>query len=220
LIEIAPFADGGLRACVAEPPCLRQVGDVAGANAAVVGFVKRTSEKYSIDLALFDLRTAVRRAQVSESSAPEVEALIASVRNGVARLFDEENRAQKATGGAKPTVLEPSAVPVSPKPAAPPNAAPGHESGSTKARIPKERSSDQSAQTRRVIAYTAAGLAVVAFTTAAVTGTIASGSPEGATRAEAQADLERRKDFGTATNALLIGGGALTVVATATFLWP
>jgi hypothetical protein len=73
---------------------------------------------------------------------------------------------------------------------------------------------------KAIVAYATAAAAVLAFSAAIVAGSIAGRAPQGATRGEAQADLERRQDFATATNGLLVGGSALTVAAGATFLWP
>ena len=65
----------------------------------------------------------------------------------------------------------------------------------------------------------AAVLAAVAFSAAAVTGTIAEQEPVGATRVVAQADLEHRMRYATAANQLLVAGVVLSAAAGAAFAW-
>jgi hypothetical protein len=224
LHESERFARGGLAACVEDRPCLAWVGDVAGANSAVVGLVRRSDEKFSIELALVDLKTGVRQVEVSETSALEIAQLITTLQSGIVSLFGADSKSTKPSSVELPpqaSKAETRSLPILPALTPAPRAAPRREPGGANLRAPTDRSSQASQPTKTVIAYAIAAAAVVAFSTAGVTGSIAaSGTPHGATRAEAQADLERRQDFASATNGFLIGGAALTVFAGATYLWP
>ena len=68
------------------------------------------------------------------------------------------------------------------------------------------------------IAYGSAALAVVAFSTAAVTGMLARQHPSGTGRAEVQEDVQRQKDYAALTNGLLVTGGVLAGVSAVTFI--
>jgi hypothetical protein len=70
------------------------------------------------------------------------------------------------------------------------------------------------------VAYGTAALAVVAFSAAAVTGTIGAARPTGASRAEVQADVERREGYASVANGLLVTGGVLAGVSIVTFVVP
>ena len=69
------------------------------------------------------------------------------------------------------------------------------------------------------VGFTAAGLAVVAFSTAAIAGSIASSPPSGDTRKAQQEDLERRQDYAVAANVAFVAGGVFSAVAVVAFVW-
>jgi hypothetical protein len=70
-----------------------------------------------------------------------------------------------------------------------------------------------------VVGFGATALAAISYSVAVVVGGRATALPTGRTRAEAQADLERRKDDAQEANGLLIAGTALSAAAIAAFVW-
>ena len=69
------------------------------------------------------------------------------------------------------------------------------------------------------VGFVAAGLAVVAFSTAAVAGSVANAPPSGDTRKLRQEDIERRENYAVAANVTLAAGGVFSAVAIVAFLW-
>ncbi|HEX6272264.1 MAG TPA: hypothetical protein VFZ53_04470, partial [Polyangiaceae bacterium] len=68
--------------------------------------------------------------------------------------------------------------------------------------------------------FGAAGLAVIAFSTAAITGSIANGPPSGDTRQERKDDIARREKSATVANVALVAGGVFSVTAILCFALP
>jgi hypothetical protein len=191
---------GEQAACLARPACLAEVGAAAGAEQAVIGSVRRQPDGFQLDLALTDTRTAVRAARVSRAVPPELPALIAAVREGAAALFE------RAPAGAVATELPPPA----PTPAA------------VDLTRRDERAPSPAPRRASIAAYLGVGavaLAAVAYSAAAVRGGIATATPVGASRADTQADLERREVYAREANDLLIVGGALSAAGGAAFVW-
>jgi hypothetical protein len=79
---------------------------------------------------------------------------------------------------------------------------------------------DDSTSWRTVVGFSAVGLAVVAFSAAAVTGISATSPPSGTTRKQRQDDIEHKENQAQTANLLLAGGAALSVVAVVSFAWP
>jgi hypothetical protein len=199
LNELPTVKSGGFRACLAAPACLAEVGTMAGVERAVVGDVRREAEHYRLDLALVDTRNGASEARRSPESTLDLDRLIAAVQTGVLEIVpNAENEAPA------PFPIATVAKPVS----------------SQQPRVwetPQREPKPESASILPYIAYGTAALAVVAFSGAVVTGTLAKAEPEGATRAEVQADVERRKDYAAFSNALWVTGGVLAGTAAVTF---
>lgn len=70
------------------------------------------------------------------------------------------------------------------------------------------------------IAFGTEALAAVAFSTAAVTGTIGTAEPQGRSRDQIQKDLERRERYASTANVLLVTGGVLAGVYVVSFMVP
>lgn len=187
---------GGLRACVAEPACRAALASTAQVDRAIVGEVGQRDGSFVVDLTLVDLRTGAAEARSSEAVPADQTRLISAVRAGIDRLF-----APKAAP-PEPAPLVLAAAPIPPAPAAP--------------RVSLRHDEDPPADRREsllpYLGLGAAGGAVVSFSAAAVTGSLATQSLAGASRAQMQMDLQRREGYATATNVLL---GAGTVCATA-----
>jgi len=202
-------AEGGLVGCLTRPKCQAHLGDLAGASRAVTGSVHRQAASYALELALVETRSARRLSEVSRTVPLELAALIAAVREGVAALLPP--------GESRSITL------------LPPPAAPGRE-GSTAAGASLSAPSAAEpppamAHTTHlpsfvsIIGYSAAGLAVVAFSASAVLGAIADEPPSGATRAQRQIDLSRRVRDADLANAFLLTGTLLTSVAAGALIW-
>jgi hypothetical protein len=187
----------GLAACVEIPACLAALGAAAGAAEALIAKVSPQGDGYLLDLALTDTRNAQSKARASTAVVPGFPQLVIALRASIDELF-----APKLQGPRPP----PAAVPVAALAVASPLP------------IAKEAIPPRS---RRWLPYAGAGalgLAAVSFSAAAVTGTIAMQDPTGSTRAMAQADLERRGDYATIANGLLVAGAVLTAAACAAFI--
>jgi hypothetical protein len=191
----------GLGACLDRAECLARVGATAGAARAVIGRVQPSGGGHQISLSLTEMATAQTLAHVSNTVSGGMDPLVVAVRAGVNRLL--------ATDAAR----------ASPAPPLPAIAVPTTEpaAGVSLASKPPEPRHG-----RGWLPYASGGaavLAAVAFSAAAVTGTIAGEEPVGSTRAIAQADLEHRKDYATTANALLVAGAVLSTAAGAALVW-
>jgi hypothetical protein len=202
LNELSTVKSEGLRACLAHPACLVEVGATAGVESAIVGDVRRDADHYALDLMLVDARSGTSTKRLPRASPLDLDHLISAVQSGVFELVPD------ASAPATPSAREES----------PPSATPSTHRRTDQAPRPKdvERTS-----LVPYIAYGSAALAVVAFSAAAVTGALATESPPpGSSRAEVQADLEKRKGYATTSNALLVTGGVLATTAVVTFVVP
>jgi hypothetical protein len=196
--DVLPAA--GLGACVDDPDCLARLGAAAAATLAVIAKVTARDGGYHLELALTEMTSAKIEAQMSTDVPHGFDELVAALRAGVRELFP----------------VRPEAPRLAPVPAAPASAAAAGPTLSLVAREPGPP------RTRRWAPYAGAvatGLAAVAFSAAAVTGTIAMQEPSGTTRAMAQADLDRRQGYATFANGMLATGTVLAVAASAAFAW-
>ena len=202
LNELSVVKSDGLRACLALPACLVEVGALTGVESAVVGNVRRDDDHYSLDLALVDAKSGTPAKRLSRESPLDLEHLISAVQVGVSELVPEAPVDLALTASS-------ARVESSPSPA-------GTQWRADE--TPRHEQREESPSVWPYVAYGSAALAVVAFSAAAVTGALATEPPPaGASRAEVQADLEKRKDYETASNALLVTGGVLTAGAIVTF---
>jgi len=201
-----------LGACLLQPACLAEIGAAAGARRALVGIVHRQGATGSVHLRLIDVRTGTAVAQMSREITADLEHMIAAI--------------QELTGDIEKPVKRPpppaTAAALAPAPLRAPPPAPATAPIRVPVVSPPAATATATGGPRshvRDITYLAGGLAVVAFSAAAVTGNLATGAPSGANRAEAYSDLQRRQGYATTTNALLIGGAALLVLVGVTFVW-
>ena len=204
----------GLAACLERASCLQRVGEVAMVDRAVIGDVRRQGETLRLSLALTDTRTQAREAEVSRVAAAELGPLIVAVREGVTALLAA--RAVKAP--IAPALA--AAVDRGAAPARQPEVARsvGSPAGASAAAAPGGRNT-RSTGVPPFVTYGSAGLAVISFSAAAVTGVVAGEAPVGATRASRQDDLNRRVHEAGVANALLISGVVFAAIAVASYLW-
>jgi hypothetical protein len=187
----------GLGACVDDPACLVRLGTAAGATEAVIATVSTRDGGYHLELTLTDTRTARSEAHASTDVRPGFSELAAALRDAVSQLYPARVEAPR-----------------------PPPAAVAVLAVAAPTLIAKEGGPNPHAP--RWVPYAGAvatGLAAVAFSAAAVTGTIAEEEPMGSTRAMQQADLEHRQSYASFANSMLIVGSALLVAAGAAFDW-
>jgi hypothetical protein len=206
LTGVLPAA--GLGACLEQPDCLARVGAAAGAELAVIGRLRRSGEGHLLDLSLADTRSAEIRARVSAAVPAGMDRLVAAVRQGVQQLFAPDVAAPVPAPAAPVAAIPPAAV----APAAAPAAA-------APLLATKPAAVARPGAWLPYAGVAATALAAVSFSAAAVTGTIAMEEPVGSTRAIAQYDLERRKDYATTANALLLTGTLLSAAAGTAFVW-
>jgi hypothetical protein len=191
-----------LEVCVVQPTCLARLAAAVDARRVLVGAVRRAGAGFAMRLSVVDTVTDTRDAEWSQEVRDDVASLVAAVGTGVRALF----AAKLPAPPAAPRADLPNAVVPAPSSAALHlEGKPGdvHESGG--ARRDNSRSG--------YLGAAALALAVIAFSGAAVTGHTAEGPLLGSSRAEMQADLQRREDYATAANVLLVVGGALSVAA-------
>ena len=198
---------GGLEACVADPACLRKLGERAGVKLMLVGRAGRSeSGERLLEMRLADVQTAQTVAQSTRAQASSEPQMIAAVRQCIAELFKPAPRNDEAPA------LGPKARPVTLDKAPP-------KTASTQQLAAPQRSVPVAHHRQNYVAYGAATLAILTFSAAAVTGIVASGTPQGHSRLEAQSDAERRNDYAHVTNGLLVAGAALATVSTCAFIW-
>jgi hypothetical protein len=208
LAELPTVRTDGLRACLLQAACLGELGRMVAAPQALVGHVRREGARFRLELALVELETGNATARLTRESSIELTELIAAVQAGVRELVTEVE--------PPPVAPPPPFVPEQPK--APP---PSHAASTRAARddVPSERK-PSGESVLPYVAYGSAALAVVAFSAAVVTGTIGTARPEGRSRADVQADLERRKDYAALANGLYVTGGVLAGVSAVAFIVP
>jgi hypothetical protein len=201
-----PTAD--LAACAEDLGCVVEIARAVGAARALVGTVHRSPDSGRIRFSLVDVRSGTEEAATARETAGGIPALIDAVQSGVRGLLVP----------APPPVPPPPQQPAGPALAAarlaPPSFAPV-----VSATPPPARTATGRGRARLTVAYGAAGLALASFATAIVTGTIGSSDPTGATRVDAEHDLERRHGYVRVANGCWLAGGALSVIGAAAFLW-
>jgi len=198
-----------LEACIAQPACLEHLGAASGAVRFVIGNIRRDDAGFTVEVALVETATGVKIAESTRIVPMNVPSLIAAVETDVSALFTAR---EPATSGSVPI---PILRPFAPTPQ------------SSQPRVLLDVGADGARAGRRhqtgaragYAGAAAAGLAVVAFAAAAITGSVAEAPLVGGTRPEMQADLRRRQGYATVANALLIAGGVLSLTATALLAW-
>jgi hypothetical protein len=192
---------------VVQPACLARVAAAVGARRAVVGEVHEDQAGFVLQLALAATDTGAREAEWSQKVAGDAQSLVAAVATGVRALF--------AANGASPNA---AAVQLAPAPAALP--ADGATALHLEATAGATGDGSKHGNARAgYLGAAALGLAVVAFSAAAVAGNNAEAPLLGTTRAEMQADLQRREGYASVANGLLAAGLALSLTGGALFAW-
>jgi len=209
LSQLSTVKTDGLRACFAEAACLSELGATASVEEVVIGDVRRDTDQFGLELALVDTKTGIAKARLPGQTPADLPALIAAVQSGVLELTREP----------KAAAVEPLPPPPPPPPARvePP---PPPKTTQPPAERPRRDEPRRSDSVVPYVAYGTAALAVVAFSAAAVTGTLGTARPEGDSRAEVQADIERHKDYTALANGLYVTGGILAGVSVVGFILP
>jgi hypothetical protein len=229
--DIPTVKRDGLAKCLGESACLAEIGVLANARQLVLGRARAADGGFTFELSLVDLENAVNEARLPKVRAANVQALVLAVQSGVDELMHAHAPANEHQSAAN----------VEPEPLAPAKA-PGDEQGrlpppvqasvaptpqTTRQRTePPPHVAPPPAEARgpktwlRPVAYGATAAAVVAFAAGAIAGSIGTSPPAGNTRAERQADLERRKTYVTTANALYVTGGVCVTIAVVGFVWP
>jgi len=191
-----------LEDCVVQPTCVARLAAAVDARRALTGVVRQEGAGYAMQLALVNTATGVQEGEWSEVVSSDVGALVSAIATGVRALFAAKVAAPD--GPAAPSPRVPSAVdPIT-------RAAPVHLDG--RPRDTRDRGARRGRSRAAYVGGGALALAVIAFSAAAVTGNAAEAPLLGSTRAEMQVDLEHRERYASATNILLVAGGALSVI--------
>ena len=192
-----------LEVCVFQPTCLARLATAADARHALTGSVRRDGAGFAMQLALVNTATGEQGGEWSRVVSNDVGSLVSAIGIGVRALFAAKAPAQ--LGAASPPPRLPSAIDPTPS-----SAVVQLDNKSSDTRDGGARRSHSRAS---YFGGGALALAVIAFSAAAVTGNAAEAPLLGDTRAEMQADLERRERYASAANILLVAGGALSVAA-------
>jgi len=200
LNELSTVKSDGIRACLALSSCLSEVGGLAGTEKVVIGDVRREGDHYRLELALVVSQTGTPESRFSRDFPLDLDQLIAAVQQGVFELVPHAE--------VNPPPLALATSPLPPKPT------------ESRAVVEADRRAQKPAGESFVpyLAYGTAALAVVAFSAAAVTGTIGAARPVGNSRAEVQDDLERRRGYAAAANGLFVTGAVLTATSAVCFV--
>jgi hypothetical protein len=197
-----------LEACIVQPACLAGLGSAVGARRAVIGAVRKNGTDVALELSLVETDSSAIVAKWSRIVRQDAASMVAAVATGAGELFAAKVAAP--VGAPAPATLAPDATP---PPATP--ALLHLDAQPTKG----DDGDRRSAARFGYLGATALALAVVAFSAAAVTGSVAEAPLLGDTRADMQGDLSRREDYATAANGLLVAGGALSAAAAGLFAW-
>lgn len=192
LLELDAFARGGVRACVEEPRCLAGVGAAAKAKRAVMGSIKKHERRFSIELSLVDTQTGVRREVVLETATNDIAELIATVEDGTERLF----------------------APV------PPGAAPFDAKAAeiTVGARQREPRAERGVPVAILIAYAAAGAALLTFSAAIATNAIGRRARKGAGE-KLEVDGEPYIRVAVVRKRLMMAACAFGAVAGVAYFW-
>lgn len=214
--RLAPvLPDGGLRACLPQASCLAAIGGAANVEIAVIGDVRRNGDSFQVELSLTNLRTARIDGHFSGAAPADQNRLIDLVRDGLDAVFAP----QPLPSAAEAAVATPAAaLPRTDSPTERPDV-PGAAAPAPPPDLDLDRSAASSHRSS-ILPYLGLGAtagAVVSFSAAAVTGSFANAALVGNSRAELQADLDRRGRYGTAADILLAAGSVFTTVTVVAF---
>lgn len=197
-----------LDACTRRPACLATLARNASSTRVAIGQVKRWRGGLALRLALIHPETGAALHEWLSSPVKDLPQLNSALRQGFRALF-------------LPPVLsprDPEAVPRAAPPAAHlPLTASSASNGPQAVAYP--RPPNEHSTFLPALGYASLALAAVAFSAAIVTGSLGEAAPSGSTRAEAQNDLGRRKDYTNTANQLLIAGSLSAVAGVGAFGW-
>jgi hypothetical protein len=187
--------------CLAAGRCLSELGEVSGAQRAVIGRMTRAKDgAWRLDLGLADTRAGTVTRRPPRDLPADTEGIVAGIRAAIDDL---------------PPPEEPAKAAPAPAAAAPPPAVPA----GTDLNLRSEPERSKPTGKHAIVGWTLAGLAGASFVTAAVLRYDAGLMPTGATRAETQADLEGKKTEARVATGLAIAGGVLAAVSVGVFVW-
>jgi hypothetical protein len=223
--------------CAIQTACLARVGVILGVRRLVSGSVRPDKTGFTLSVAMHDITSGKVERSFFRSVEGGPEALARAVQQAIDDLFGKQAATQlrvtSVPGGAT-VVLDDQRRGTTPLTVEP------LEPGRHRVRIemtgrfpwknevtlaPGQNllvsvSRDELAPRRvwtRYAAYGSAGGAALSLGAAAVFGILARMSA-GASRGDAQMDLQVRKTYATTTNALLVTGGALALVSAVVFV--
>jgi hypothetical protein len=198
-----------LDACLARPTCLAGVGTAAGAGRAVVGSLRRGEHAFAVRLAMLDFRTGAARAEVIRTLPAEMSPLIFGMRQAVDDLVRADLVAASEQRIDRPAPYI-ARIPL-----------PNSEARRSSADLIREGDPRPVMRSPAftAVTYGLAAVAIVTFSAAAVTGTLATASPVGRDRAAIQNDVERRKDYATLANGLYAAGAVLVAATAGMVIW-
>jgi hypothetical protein len=204
LAQMGKSAD--LAACAEDLGCVAEVARAMRAARVVVGTVSLSPERSQVRLALVDAASATETAALEREVANDVHAVIEAVQSGVHRLLAAP--APVAAGSSQTAARAQVAAQLAPA------------SGSDSSVVPpSDRTDARRSRWPSLVAYGAAGLALVSVATAIVTGVIGTGDLTGSTRLEAEQDLARRQHYASIANGCWIAAGALSITSAVAFVW-
>jgi hypothetical protein len=198
--------------CIERRDCLTRIQAVAGADALLIGVVRRREGQFVVDLSLVGVRGAGYGARFSETVPANLGRLIAVIQAGVIALFEPKVAPAPADPSYQPPA--PSLRPPSLRLAFDPAASPA-----LLAEPPRKGGSARDVSRLAIYGYGAGGVAVVSLSAAVVMGALATGTPRGETRAQQQADLNQEVRDARVANGLLILAGAAALSACAALVW-
>jgi hypothetical protein len=205
LDDIEIIKTSGMASCLIQVSCLRQLGRIAEVHQAILGNVVSHQARLELDVTLVNTDTGEVVARAAHESAQDAQALIAVLERSVQQVVD---RPAPPVGPSHQIVPAVRFTPAPPKPQLALQPAPPARSAEL-APSPKPN----------YLGYGAAALGAVALTAAFFTGRVATGEPAGATRADAQADYQRRRDYAQVTDGLLIAAGTCAGFSATAFIW-
>ena len=191
----------GVAKCLERPECLARVGGAAQADSALIGEVRRTQDQFLVRLVLVNTSTSTLEAESLERADNDIGRLIAVVQKGVRGIATPKPNLREL-----PPALAPIGVNSEVKSAATPH-------------IARPAVEPRPDRWPTMVAYGSAGGAVISFSAAVAFGSLATAMPTGTTRAEVQADVERRDDYASVANGLYMLGGALVALAAVALAW-
>ena len=193
---------GDLTACVSSVRCLARVATAARAAFVVRGTVEPRGDRVEVHLALVDTGREEIEAEAQRVVERDLDHLLSALDATTLEIFPRVE-----------AVPEPPKTPTAAPLGTPPLASSeGHP-----------RPIDTGAGHSRVKLYVglgAGGLGVVSVSAGLVAGSLSMTPSAASTRADRQADLDRRKTYANAANILFVAGGALLATAAVVVVWP